>query len=172
MSGQGAQAGHMARVTVAPAEGDEVSIGGLGVVFKVDGRETGGAFSVVEHPVAPGTLVPPHTHQHEDELTYVLAGTIGARVGGRDVALGPGSYLIKPRGVSHTFWNAGPEPARLLEIISPAGFEQYFRELAPVLASEPVVDPARIGEVAGRYGLTFQWEQVDELMKAHRVSLG
>jgi uncharacterized cupin superfamily protein len=59
---------------------------------------------------------------------YVLEGTIGARVGDREVVAGAGSYL-KPRGL-HTFWNAGPGPARLLEVIAPAGFETYFAELA------------------------------------------
>jgi uncharacterized cupin superfamily protein len=65
-------------------------------------------FAVVEHPIEPGRLVLPHVHQHEDEYSYVLEGTIGARVGDREVVAGPGSYLIKPRGLMHTFWNAGP----------------------------------------------------------------
>src|SRR5688572_13215062 len=159
------------RMVTGPSDGDSVSLGGLGVVFKLDELDTGGSFSIVEHPVAPGTLVPPHTHEHEDEYSYVLFGTIGARVGDQDYELGPGGYLKKPRGISHAFWNAGTEPARLIEIISPAGFEQYFRELAPVLAGGPDLDPAQIEAVAARYGLTFQWEQLPELMERYGVSL-
>jgi quercetin dioxygenase-like cupin family protein len=159
------------RIAFEPGDDEVVSLGGLGVVFKLDGRDTGDAFSIVEHPVAPGTLVPPHTHEHEDEFSYVVYGTIGARIGGEDYELGPGSYLKKPRGISHAFWNASREPAHLIEIISPAGFEQYFREVAPVLAGGPSIDPAQIEAVAIRYGLTFQWEQLPELMERYGVSL-
>jgi quercetin dioxygenase-like cupin family protein len=91
----------------------------MGVVFKVSGADTGGAFAVVEHPIEPGRLVLPHVHRHEDEYSYVLEGTIGARVGDHQVVGGPGSYLFKPRGLMHTFWNAGPGPARILEVIAP-----------------------------------------------------
>lgn len=102
----------------------------------------------------------------------MLSGTIGARVAGQDYELGPGSYLKKPRGISHAFWNASAEPAHLIEVISPAGFEHYFRELAPVLAGGQGIDPARIEQVANRYGLTFQWEQLGDLMDRYGVSLG
>jgi quercetin dioxygenase-like cupin family protein len=159
-------------MTIEDLGEDAVSLGGLGVVFKLDGDDTNGAFSIVEHPIAPGTLIPPHTHEHEDEYSYVLSGTIGARVGGQDAEYGPGSYLLKPRGISHAFWNAGPEPARLIEIISPPGFERYFRELAPVLPAGGTVEPAHINSVAHRYGLTFQWEQLGELMERYGVAPG
>jgi hypothetical protein len=68
----------------------------------------------------------------------------------REVAAGPGSYLIKPRGLMHTFWNAGPGPARLLEVIAPAGFETYFAELAEA------GDPGRRQELAAKYGVTYR----------------
>ena len=97
-------------IVVKPGEGHSVSLGGMGVVFKVPGTATGGAFAVVEHPIEPGRLVPPPVHLREDEYSYVLEGTIGARVGDKEVMVGPGSYVIKPRGVMHTFWNAGPGP--------------------------------------------------------------
>jgi len=98
------------RIVVTPDEGRSVSLGGMGVVFKVSGADTGGAFAVVEHPIEPGRLVLPHVHLREDEYSYVLAGTIGARVGDDEVVAGPGGYVIKPRGLMHTFWNAGPGP--------------------------------------------------------------
>jgi hypothetical protein len=85
------------------------------VVFKVSGVDTGGAFAVVEHPIEPGRLVPPHVHLHEDEYSYVLEGTIGARLGDHEVVAGPGSYLFKPRGLMHTFWNAGPASSTAVE---------------------------------------------------------
>jgi hypothetical protein len=61
------------RVVVKPGEGRSVWLGGMGVVFKVSGADTGGAFAVVEHPIEPGRLVLPHVHLHEDEYSYVLA---------------------------------------------------------------------------------------------------
>src|SRR5215475_1881525 len=101
------------KIVVNPDDGRSVWLGGMGVVFKLSGVDTGGAFAVVEHPIEPGRLVLPHVHQHEDEYSYVLEGTIGARVGDREVAAaGPCSYLVKPRGLMHTFWNTGrPRPA-------------------------------------------------------------
>jgi mannose-6-phosphate isomerase-like protein (cupin superfamily) len=98
------------RFVVKPGEGRSVSLGGMGVVFKVSGVDTGGAFAIVEHPIEPGRLVLPHVHLREDEYSYVLEGTIGARVGDHEVTAGRGSYLFKPRGLMHTFWNAGPRP--------------------------------------------------------------
>lgn len=67
------------RIVMEPDEGETVWLGGLGVIFKIAAEETGGAFAVVEHPIEPGRLVPPHIHEREDELSYVLEGEIGAR---------------------------------------------------------------------------------------------
>ena len=123
-------------IVVKPGEGRAVWLGGMGVVFKVSGADTGGTFAVVEHPIEPGRLVLPHVHTREDEYSYVLEGTIraGRRPRGHR---GAGQLPDKPRGLMHTFWNSGPGPARLLEVISPAGFEAYFAELAD--AADPAV---------------------------------
>ena len=151
-------------IVVKPGEGHSVSLGGMGVVFKVPGTATGGAFAVVEHPIEPGRLVPPHVHLREDEYSYVLEGTIGARVGDKEVMVGPGSYVIKPRGVMHTFWNAGPGPARVLEVIAPAGFEKYFVELAE--AKEP--NPQAL---AAKYGVTYSDDWVADLTSRYNLKL-
>jgi len=152
-------------LVVRPGEGRSVSLGGMGVIFKVSGADTGGAFAIVEHPIEPGRLVFPHVHQHEDEYSYVLEGTIGARVGGQEVVAGPGSYVIKPRGLMHTFWNAGPGPARLLEVIAPAGFETYFMELAEA------GDPDRRQELATKYGVTYSSDWVADLISRYKLKL-
>ena len=62
----------MSDFIVNKGAGTLVWLGGLGVNFKLDGDDTKGAFSIVEHPIEPGTLVPPHMHTHEDEFSYVL----------------------------------------------------------------------------------------------------
>jgi mannose-6-phosphate isomerase-like protein (cupin superfamily) len=161
------------RLIVAAGEGEVVLAGGFGVVGKVSGARTGGAFSIVEHPLEPGVLgAPPHTHANEDETSFVIEGEIGVMIGGEEVRAGAGSYVFKPRGVPHAFWNPGPEPARILEIISPAGFERYFEELAGVLSAGGPPDLERISEVAGRYGLTFHMEQVPDLLERHGLTMG
>src|SRR6476659_4959925 len=102
----------------------------IGASHLLDGHETGGALSVVEHPLPPRALASPiHRHNNEDEYSYVLEGRMGAQLGDEIVYAEAGDFVFKPRGQWHAFWNAGDEPARILEIIAPAGFEQFFSEL-------------------------------------------
>lgn len=69
-------------------------------------------------------------HSREDEFTLVTRGRFGFLLGDEVFHAGPGELVRKPRNQWHTFWNAGDEPGRVLEIMSPAGFEQYFHEIA------------------------------------------
>ena len=162
-----------ARKLVAPDEGTTILEGGFGVVLKLAGVETGGSFSVVEHPLAPGVLgSPPHTHTNEYSSSFVVEGTVGVMVGEDVYEAGTGSYVIKPRGIPHAFWNSGPEPARIVEIISPAGFEQYFEELARAPSAGGPPDVSRLEEIAARYGLTFHLERMGEIMERYGVGLG
>lgn len=118
----------MSNIFIPPGTGPLVDLGGIGVHFKVRGEQTGGAFAIVKHPVAPRVIVEPHSHRNEDELSYVLEGTIWVRVGDNEIEAVTGSYVWKPRGILHTFWNPITSPARVLEIISPSGFERFFYE--------------------------------------------
>lgn len=115
---------------------------------------------------------PPHADT--DEVSFVIEGEIRVMIGNDEFTAGPGAYVVKPRGVPHTFWNPGPERARILEIISPAGFEGYFDELADVLATTPPDDPPdfrKLTEVAGSYGMTFHMERLPEIMERYGVEL-
>jgi quercetin dioxygenase-like cupin family protein len=157
---------------LAPDQGEVVQLLALGVRFLIDGEGTGGAFSLVEHPLPPRALGSPlHTHRNEDEYSFVLEGRFGVQLGNEVVEAGPGDLVFKPRGVAHAFWNAGDEPARLLELISPAGFEDYFRELAPLLAA-PERDEASIGEVVARHQLDIDFTTVPILAERHNLRLG
>ncbi len=109
----------------------------VGVHFKVDGADTGGALSVVEHPFAVGALVRPHLHTRKGEISIVLEGEIGFRSEDQEVALKPGGYIVKPRNQVHAMWTAGRVPARMIEIISPARFEGFFRGFADMNESPP-----------------------------------
>ena len=100
----------------------------------------------------------------------MLEGRVGIQLGADVLEAGPGDLVVKPRGIAHTFWNAGDEPVRLLELISPAGFEHYFRELAPLLAG-PERDEAAIGEVVRRYNLDIDFGTIPTLAERHHLRL-
>jgi quercetin dioxygenase-like cupin family protein len=143
-----------ALTVVQPDEGPTGELGTIGVQFKLWGHETNGAVSVVEHPFPVGALVPPHLHTREDEYSIVTEGEIGFRSGDREVVLGAGGYITKPRGEMHAMWNAGDTPARMIEIISPSGFEKFFYELSELMAAGPP-DFGDLVALAERYGLEF-----------------
>ena len=161
-------------MVIAPGEGEIVLQGGVGVIRKISAASEG-AFSVVEHPVKPGALAaPPHTHVEADEYSFVIEGVIEVLMGEETFRAPAGSYVLKVRSIPHTFWNPGSEPARVLEIISPASFERYFEELAAILSSTPPGEPpehARLAEMAARYGTTFHMERMGEIMEKHGVEL-
>ena len=148
---------------IGPHEGESVELGGLGVRFMA----TGEGFSLVEHPIAPRTLAAPmHLHRHEDEFSYVLEGEVGFQVGDEIRYARPGDLVAKPRGTPHAFWNRTDEPARLLEIISPPGFERYFAELAPLLPPQrELPDFAGLAALQARYGLTMDLDSIGTLVE-------
>jgi mannose-6-phosphate isomerase-like protein (cupin superfamily) len=148
---------------IGPADGESVTLQTVGVRFMIPGSDTGARLSLVEHPIPPRALAAPlHRHNREDEYSFVLEGRMGALLGDHVVEAGPGDLVYKPRDQWHTFWNAGDEPTRILEIISPAGFEKFFAELAPLTAGgDP--DSEAFGELSERYALDMQPESVPEL---------
>ena len=150
---------------LGPQEGRAEFIGTIGVRFMIGGEDSGGGFSLVEHPMAPRVLAAPlHLHTREDEYSYVLKGRVGALLGDEVVIGGPGDLIFKPRNQWHTFWNAGNEPASILEIIAPAGFEQFFAELAD-LGGVGQVEPEVFTSLRERYGLEMQPDTVPELVE-------
>src|ERR1700729_3203213 len=128
LKGGRAMAATLAKI-VGPQDGKSGFLGSIGVRFMIDGETTGGGFSLVEHPMSAHALAAPlHRHHREDEYSYVIEGRMGALLGDDVLEAGPGDLVFKPRNEWHTFWNAGDEPCRILEIISPAGFEGFFSE--------------------------------------------
>jgi quercetin dioxygenase-like cupin family protein len=99
-------------------------LGSMGVRFMIDGGDSGGGFSLVEHVISARALAAPlHRHTREDECSYIVEGRMGALLGDEVVFGSPGDLVFKPRQQWHTFWNAGDAPVRVLKIITPAGFE-------------------------------------------------
>ena len=152
---------------LGPNDGKALDFGSFGVRFMVWVEESGGGFSLVEHPIPPRTLVAPlHRHANEDEYSYVLEGRMGAQLGDEVVYAQKGHLVFKPRNQWHTFWNAADEACRNLEIISPGGFEHVFKEMAD--------DPAMTGEAGlalhARYGIEADYESVGRLCEEHGLA--
>ena len=162
---------HSRLIVVKAGEGERVDLGGLGVDFKVRGSQTGGSIAVVEHPIEARRWVPPHTHSKEDELSYVIEGTIGARIGDEIAVIEAGSYVFKPRGVKHTFWNPTDSPARLLEMIVPAGFDDYFMELGRFFGSGGVPGSPEHQALSTPYGLELSGDWIAELKSRYGLKM-
>ena len=152
---------------IGPEDGKYADIQSIGVRFMAWTEETGGGFSLVEHPMPPRRLAAPlHKHSREDEYSFVLEGRMGAQLGDEVVYAEVGDFAFKPRDQWHTFWNAGDEPCRILEIISPGGFEHFFDELGAIVAA-PDFDPSQLGELGARYGLELQPDSLPRLCEEH-----
>ena len=154
---------------VGPTDGKAGFLGSIGVRFMLDGAEAGDRFSMVEHPMSPRALAAPlHRHHNEDEYSFVLEGRMGALLGEEHLEAGPGDLVFKPRGQWHTFWNAGDGPCRILEIISPAGFEQFFSELI-ALGGIAGASPDQFRELCQRFALEMDPDSLPDLMQRFGV---
>jgi mannose-6-phosphate isomerase-like protein (cupin superfamily) len=150
---------------LGPNDGKAGFLGSIGVRFMLDGARSGGGVSLVEHPMSPWALAAPlHRHNREDEYSYVVEGRVGALLGDEVVVAGPGDLIFKPRGQWHTFWNAGDEPARILEVISPAGFERFFEELVD-MGGVLEASPQTLAELCARYELEMQPDSIPGLVE-------
>ena len=151
---------------IHPNEKESFDFGGLGVQWKIEGAETGTRFSIVHHPIAPHVLAAPlHYHHNEDEYSYVLKGTLGALLGDDVVTAGPGCWVFKPRGQWHTFWNAGDTPCEIIEVISPAGFENFFREIAAAQG-----DMQAFTAISQKYHLELDFESIPGLCERFNLT--
>jgi mannose-6-phosphate isomerase-like protein (cupin superfamily) len=154
---------------IGPRDGKAGFLGSIGVRFMIDGWEAGERFSLVEHPLSARALAAPlHRHLREDEYSYILEGRVGALLGDDVVVAGPGDLVFKPRNQWHTFWNAGDEPARILEIISPAGFERFFSELVD-LGGVLQAEPRALAELCARHELEMDPDSVPGLVERFDV---
>jgi mannose-6-phosphate isomerase-like protein (cupin superfamily) len=137
----------------------------------IEGDLSDGGFSLVEHPMPPRALAAPlHRHNREDEYSYVLTGRMGALLGEEVLEAGPGDLVFKPRSEWHTFWNAGEETCRILEIIAPAGFERFFGELVD-LGGVLQADPEAMAGLCERYALDMDPSSVPGLVERFGLAM-
>ena len=148
---------------IGSTDGEHVRLGkALGTRRMLPATATGGSFGLVEHDLPARQLGSPiRTHEREDEYSYVLSGRLTAKVGDDVIDAGPGELVVKPRGISHAFWNTGAEPVRFLELISPGGFEEYFFELAAPFNAR---DEQAMGAVRDRYRLDIRPETIPSFL--------
>jgi hypothetical protein len=91
---------------------------------------------------------------------------MGALLGDEVIYAEPGELAFKPGDQWHTFWNAGETPCRILEIISPGGFEHFFEQAATALQA-PDFTPSKLGEIGARYGLELQLDSLPRICAEH-----
>ena len=152
------------RVLVGPGEGSRLPI--LDIVHKVTAGDSGGSLVIDEWVLHPGQTIPPHTYANEDEASFVLEGELTCYVGGRVVVAPKGSYVVKPRGVPHAFYNAGLGDVRVMEILTPGGaFEGYFDEYEGIV-SGALDENERLrarADLGGRYGISWHDELIPQV---------
>jgi quercetin dioxygenase-like cupin family protein len=156
---------------IQPGAGKTVVLYGVRFTYKADADATGGALALIEVEIPPGTLVKPHRHEREDEYSLIVSGRVGVRLGDDEQELGPGSYLVKPRGIPHALWNPADVPATVLEIVVPGGFERYFAEVEPILTQHGPEITKQFYELAQRYGVIVEDDWVEDLETRHGVKL-
>ena len=137
-------------VLLNPGEGDSFWVLGDLYTFKVTGKQTNGAFTVVDQVIQPQSGPPPHIHHREDEAFYVLAGRFSFLCGDKQSIFEAGSFVYVPKGTLHTFKNIDAQQGRLLVTITPAGLEDFFYRIgtpAADLATPPAFDPGVIDKL-------------------------
>jgi len=121
----------MLRVTL-PLEGKMLALVGDLYRYLAASEDTAGRFALFHSTVGPGGGPPFHVHSREDEVFFVLDGTLRFESDGVVAELGPGGCIHLPIGTRHRFSNPGQDPAQVLILVAPAGIEKYF-ELAGTL---------------------------------------
>ena len=153
------------KTLITADDGDDA----YGVVIKLYGHETNGTVSIIEQPFEPGLLLPPHVHQN-DVWLYILQGEMHARVGEETVVATPGSWVLKPRRIPHTMWNAGPETARIIEVYTPGGFELFFNDFGERLRQGPVgLD--ELNSIGEPHGIHFFDDWIPDLRATYNLRL-
>ncbi len=141
-------------IVLPPGEGQAVLLRGNRVTFKVTGASTSGAYSLTEW-VMPGTDAGPplHIHADTDEAFYVAEGEVTVQMGRQRIRAPAGSSVFVPRGVGHTVVKESSGPARMLVLLSPAGFEKYWEEMAALASGGRAPDPQAVAALARKYRL-------------------
>jgi quercetin dioxygenase-like cupin family protein len=144
---------------LAPGEGDQIAFLGSVLTVKAGGELTGRNLSVVECLAPPGFGLPPHRHDLEDEMVLVLEGEVRFWCAGREASFAAGGFAWCPRGLAHRVEVSGTGPARLLQVTTPAQFEDFAREVGERQPTARLPEPAPPDvEALARIAADFQIE--------------
>jgi len=136
-------------------EGRQIPAIGLTITAKATGEPTRAAYSLFDYAIPGGVGgPPPHVHTREDESFICLAGKLDVMLGGEDVTLGTGDYLLLPRDVVHTFRNPYDDEARVISVVSPAGLEAYYQALADLPPGPKAISV--LESVMSRFGIELR----------------
>jgi mannose-6-phosphate isomerase-like protein (cupin superfamily) len=143
----------MNAVVMKAGEGHELRLGDIQMVVKEDGTHTRGTLglAVFEVPPQGHGAPPPHIHHAHEEGFYVLEGELEFQAGTQTVRAGPGTFLMVPMGVPHTFSNPTEKPARFLGILTPRRYLDYFEELSQLHQATASPTRQQIAELMARY---------------------
>lgn len=159
------------KIIVGASSGRVISFAGNQATFKVHGDQTSGGFSIVEYAAKPGTFIPPHLHEKTDEVAYILEGELGVMVAEEDFHAGPGSFVVRPKGVPHALWNITDRPVRFLDIYTPAGMEAWFEELARLVSAPEPPTLGQLVEAGRRYDVIYMPELAPPLMQKYGLRM-
>lgn len=148
--------------------GQSVFFRALGTTYRVLSKSVNGSAAIVEHTLEAKSIgAPMHKHTYEDEISFVLEGQLSVIQDGKVEIAGPGQYIVKPRGIFHTFWNAGDQTIRFVEVITPGNFEHYFAEIAPFLLAGQPPQLDKLRETAVKYGLIIDPPAAEEITRQY-----
>jgi quercetin dioxygenase-like cupin family protein len=145
-------------IILAPGEGPQLNVLGDNQCVKLTGEQTNGLMTLVENENMPGTALPLHWHDNEDETFYILQGEVEFNVDGQRMLMTEGSAVYAPRGVPHAWKVVGTKPARMMLVVTPGGLDKMFEELAELCGDrcEAVTPPMDVVMgVCARYGIHF-----------------
>lgn len=139
----------------APNQNRNIGFPGTDIYHRVNSDDTAEVFSVVELVTQAGEGVMVHVHDHEDELVYVIEGEIEVTLGEQTMTATAGVLALLPRGIPHGFTNVGDKPSRVLDVILPGQFDNYFVELHNLYKNADNPDSTTLNTLADKYGIRY-----------------
>ncbi len=152
---------------IGPSEGDLLDFEGSDMYIKFDGTDTDQGFYVAHEIIEPRTLAAPlHYHHNENEYFHVVEGRLGVMLGDEVVEAEAGTWVFKPRQQWHTYWNPGDTSCHIILVVTPAGVENYLREIVELFGS----DEEQLARLTEQYELEMDFESIPELSERFGLS--
>jgi len=159
-------------VFVPAGSGKQGKIGDGDISFILNKSQTSNLLGSTESVLLPGVLgAPPHYHKGFDEICRVLEGSITILVGEELYEVKAGDWHLRPKGVIHTFWNAGKVPAKFIELYVPGGHEAYMSELADLFINNARPVAGALDKLATKHDIIFEWPKLKGIMDKYKVHL-